>query len=166
MASTHDIQELDVSSILATQILTWIDEDEVETKGYVCVSVCEPVHSPVKVTGSYRRACRWGSCFLLNPCYNFNVQKAFWNSASASVASALTIFWWSTHVTTAPPSTERRRTLTVASGHPSTCRGSEECRRAAVHLWWALGPDAARDDSIYNPHLAFDSKLRPYPGSG
>uniref|UniRef100_A0A8C5CXB7 Dmx like 1 n=1 Tax=Gadus morhua TaxID=8049 RepID=A0A8C5CXB7_GADMO len=27
MASTHDIQELDVSSILATQILTWIDED-------------------------------------------------------------------------------------------------------------------------------------------
>lgn len=34
MASTHDIQELDVSSILATQILTWIDDDEVETKGY------------------------------------------------------------------------------------------------------------------------------------
>lgn len=33
MASTHDIQELDVSSILATQILTWIDDDEVETKG-------------------------------------------------------------------------------------------------------------------------------------
>uniref|UniRef100_M4APN4 Dmx like 1 n=1 Tax=Xiphophorus maculatus TaxID=8083 RepID=M4APN4_XIPMA len=33
MASTHDIQELDVSSILATQILTWIDEDEVESKG-------------------------------------------------------------------------------------------------------------------------------------
>ncbi|XP_028268952.1 dmX-like protein 1 isoform X2 [Parambassis ranga] len=33
MASTHDIQELDVSSILATQILTWIDEDETEAKG-------------------------------------------------------------------------------------------------------------------------------------
>ncbi|XP_049618495.1 dmX-like protein 1 isoform X2 [Syngnathus scovelli] len=33
MASTHDIQELDVSSILATQILTWIDDEEVETKG-------------------------------------------------------------------------------------------------------------------------------------
>uniref|UniRef100_A0A3B4Z0K8 Dmx like 1 n=1 Tax=Stegastes partitus TaxID=144197 RepID=A0A3B4Z0K8_9TELE len=33
MASTHDIQELDVSSILATQILTWIDDDEAETKG-------------------------------------------------------------------------------------------------------------------------------------
>ncbi|XP_075875590.1 dmX-like protein 1 isoform X2 [Nelusetta ayraudi] len=33
MASTHDIQELDVSSILATQILTWIDDDEVESKG-------------------------------------------------------------------------------------------------------------------------------------
>ncbi|XP_068165550.1 dmX-like protein 1 isoform X2 [Antennarius striatus] len=33
MASTHDIQELDVSSILATKILTWIDEDEAETKG-------------------------------------------------------------------------------------------------------------------------------------
>lgn len=43
MASTHDIQELDVSSILATQILTWIDEDETEAKGYVsslCVCVC------------------------------------------------------------------------------------------------------------------------------
>lgn len=33
MASTHDIQELDVSSILATQILTWIDDDDVESKG-------------------------------------------------------------------------------------------------------------------------------------
>ena len=33
MASTHDIQELDVSSILATQILTWIDDDEAESKG-------------------------------------------------------------------------------------------------------------------------------------
>jgi hypothetical protein len=33
MASTHDIQELDVSSILATQILTWIDDDtEAEAK--------------------------------------------------------------------------------------------------------------------------------------
>lgn len=43
MASTHDIQELDVSSILATQILTWIDEDEVESKGYesnlACLSI-------------------------------------------------------------------------------------------------------------------------------
>uniref|UniRef100_A0AAX7VQ19 RAVE complex protein Rav1 C-terminal domain-containing protein n=1 Tax=Astatotilapia calliptera TaxID=8154 RepID=A0AAX7VQ19_ASTCA len=35
MASTHDIQELDVSSILATQILTWIDDDEAEAKGSV-----------------------------------------------------------------------------------------------------------------------------------
>uniref|UniRef100_A0A672IQT8 Dmx like 1 n=1 Tax=Salarias fasciatus TaxID=181472 RepID=A0A672IQT8_SALFA len=33
MASTHDIQELDVSSILATQILTWIDDDDAEVKG-------------------------------------------------------------------------------------------------------------------------------------
>ncbi|KAL3062730.1 hypothetical protein OYC64_002514 [Pagothenia borchgrevinki] len=33
MASTHDIQELDVSSILATQILTWIDDEEAEAKG-------------------------------------------------------------------------------------------------------------------------------------
>ncbi|KAM9810580.1 dmX-like protein 1 [Neosynchiropus ocellatus] len=33
MASTHDIQELDVSSILATQIMTWIDEEEAEAKG-------------------------------------------------------------------------------------------------------------------------------------
>ncbi|XP_027023135.2 dmX-like protein 1 isoform X2 [Tachysurus fulvidraco] len=34
IASTHDIQELDVSSILATQILTWIDDEaEMELKG-------------------------------------------------------------------------------------------------------------------------------------
>ncbi|XP_043103136.1 dmX-like protein 1 isoform X3 [Puntigrus tetrazona] len=34
VASTHDIQELDVSSILATQILTWVDdENEAEVKG-------------------------------------------------------------------------------------------------------------------------------------
>ncbi|KAF7695264.1 dmX-like protein 1 isoform X1 [Silurus meridionalis] len=34
IASTHDIQELDVSSILATQILTWIDDEaETEAKG-------------------------------------------------------------------------------------------------------------------------------------
>ncbi|KAL0979806.1 hypothetical protein UPYG_G00189980 [Umbra pygmaea] len=34
IASTHDIQELDVSSILATQILTWIEDDaEAEVKG-------------------------------------------------------------------------------------------------------------------------------------
>ncbi|XP_072289928.1 dmX-like protein 1 [Eucyclogobius newberryi] len=33
MASTHDIQELDVSSILATQIMTWIDDDDAEAKG-------------------------------------------------------------------------------------------------------------------------------------
>ncbi|XP_048835403.1 dmX-like protein 1 isoform X1 [Brienomyrus brachyistius] len=32
IASSHDIQELDVSSILATQILTWVD-DEAENKG-------------------------------------------------------------------------------------------------------------------------------------
>uniref|UniRef100_A0A8C6LVA4 Dmx like 1 n=1 Tax=Nothobranchius furzeri TaxID=105023 RepID=A0A8C6LVA4_NOTFU len=34
MASTHDIQELDVSSILATQVLAWIDDDETETKTF------------------------------------------------------------------------------------------------------------------------------------
>ncbi|XP_039522136.1 dmX-like protein 1 isoform X1 [Pimephales promelas] len=34
IASTHDIQELDVSSILATQVLTWIDDEaEAEVKG-------------------------------------------------------------------------------------------------------------------------------------
>ncbi|XP_062854976.1 dmX-like protein 1 isoform X2 [Trichomycterus rosablanca] len=34
IASTHDIQELDVSSILATQIMTWVDDDaEMEVKG-------------------------------------------------------------------------------------------------------------------------------------
>ncbi|TRY64794.1 hypothetical protein DNTS_004401 [Danionella cerebrum] len=34
IASTHDIQELDVSSILSTQILTWIDEEqEAQLKG-------------------------------------------------------------------------------------------------------------------------------------
>lgn len=39
MASTHDIQELDVSSILATQIMTWIEDEEAEAKGYES-SVC------------------------------------------------------------------------------------------------------------------------------
>lgn len=35
IASSHDIQELDVSAILATQIYTWVDDDvEVENKGY------------------------------------------------------------------------------------------------------------------------------------
>ncbi|XP_063996764.1 dmX-like protein 1 isoform X1 [Pogoniulus pusillus] len=34
IASSHDIQELDVSSILATQIYTWVDDDvEIENKG-------------------------------------------------------------------------------------------------------------------------------------
>ncbi|KFV71155.1 DmX-like 1, partial [Dryobates pubescens] len=34
IASSHDIQELDVSSILATQIYTWVDDDmEMENKG-------------------------------------------------------------------------------------------------------------------------------------
>ncbi|XP_042303836.1 dmX-like protein 1 isoform X1 [Sceloporus undulatus] len=33
IASSHDIQELDVSGILATQFYTWVDDDEVETKG-------------------------------------------------------------------------------------------------------------------------------------
>uniref|UniRef100_A0A8C3C532 DmX-like protein 1 n=1 Tax=Cairina moschata TaxID=8855 RepID=A0A8C3C532_CAIMO len=34
IASSHDIQELDVSAILATQIYTWIDDDvEIENKG-------------------------------------------------------------------------------------------------------------------------------------
>lgn len=36
IASSHDIQELDVSGILATQIYTWVDDDtEVEAKGYI-----------------------------------------------------------------------------------------------------------------------------------
>uniref|UniRef100_A0A8D2MGG2 Dmx like 1 n=1 Tax=Zonotrichia albicollis TaxID=44394 RepID=A0A8D2MGG2_ZONAL len=35
IASSHDIQELDVSAILATQIYTWVDDDmEIENKGY------------------------------------------------------------------------------------------------------------------------------------
>lgn len=34
IASSHDVQELDVSGILATQIYTWVDDDtETETKG-------------------------------------------------------------------------------------------------------------------------------------
>ncbi len=34
IASSHDIQELDVSAILATQIYTWVDDDvEIENKG-------------------------------------------------------------------------------------------------------------------------------------
>lgn len=51
IASSHDIQELDVSAILATQIYTWVDDDvEVENKGYavsvsnitswLCISRC------------------------------------------------------------------------------------------------------------------------------
>lgn len=36
IASSHDIQELDVSAILATQIYTWVDDDtEIENKGYI-----------------------------------------------------------------------------------------------------------------------------------
>lgn len=36
IASSHDIQELDVSAILATQIYTWVDDDiEIENKGYM-----------------------------------------------------------------------------------------------------------------------------------
>lgn len=36
IASSHDVQELDVSGILATQIYTWVDDDiEMETKGYL-----------------------------------------------------------------------------------------------------------------------------------
>jgi hypothetical protein len=35
IASSHDVQELDVSGILATQIYTWVDDDiEMEAKGY------------------------------------------------------------------------------------------------------------------------------------
>uniref|UniRef100_A0A8C3PMV7 Dmx like 1 n=1 Tax=Calidris pygmaea TaxID=425635 RepID=A0A8C3PMV7_9CHAR len=38
IASSHDIQELDVSAILATQIYTWLDDDvEIENKGYVSI---------------------------------------------------------------------------------------------------------------------------------
>uniref|UniRef100_A0A6J0SL40 DmX-like protein 1 isoform X4 n=1 Tax=Pogona vitticeps TaxID=103695 RepID=A0A6J0SL40_9SAUR len=33
IASSHDIQELDVSGILATQFYTWVDDDEVDVKG-------------------------------------------------------------------------------------------------------------------------------------
>uniref|UniRef100_A0A672KKH7 Dmx like 1 n=1 Tax=Sinocyclocheilus grahami TaxID=75366 RepID=A0A672KKH7_SINGR len=33
IASTHDIQELDVSSILATQILTWVDDENEDLSG-------------------------------------------------------------------------------------------------------------------------------------
>uniref|UniRef100_A0A8C2SY78 Dmx like 1 n=1 Tax=Coturnix japonica TaxID=93934 RepID=A0A8C2SY78_COTJA len=51
IASSHDIQELDVSAILATQIYTWVDDDaEIENKGYafyvsnitacLCISHC------------------------------------------------------------------------------------------------------------------------------
>lgn len=65
---------------------------------------------------------------------------------SASAARALTTFWLSTRAMTAPPSTARRRTLTAASGRPSTCRGWEECRQAGVHLWWALNLN------LCNPH--------------
>uniref|UniRef100_A0A5F8GCU3 Dmx like 1 n=1 Tax=Monodelphis domestica TaxID=13616 RepID=A0A5F8GCU3_MONDO len=40
IASSHDIQELDVSGILATQIYTWVDDEiELETKGYVFIKL-------------------------------------------------------------------------------------------------------------------------------
>ncbi|KAJ7994355.1 hypothetical protein DPEC_G00265000 [Dallia pectoralis] len=48
MASTHDIQELDVSSILATQIMTWIEDDaESEVKGddFLVVQARDDFHS-------------------------------------------------------------------------------------------------------------------------
>lgn len=69
---------------------------------------------------------------VLLTCYSFT---AHINSASAPVVSALMIFWSSTHVMTVLPSTAQHRTLTVASGRPSTCRGLEEYRRAGVHPW-------------------------------
>uniref|UniRef100_A0A8D0FI42 Dmx like 1 n=1 Tax=Strix occidentalis caurina TaxID=311401 RepID=A0A8D0FI42_STROC len=46
IASSHDIQELDVSAILATQIYTWVDDDvEIENKGYTFYGTTPYTHS-------------------------------------------------------------------------------------------------------------------------
>uniref|UniRef100_A0A803VAD5 Dmx like 1 n=1 Tax=Ficedula albicollis TaxID=59894 RepID=A0A803VAD5_FICAL len=46
IASSHDIQELDVSAILATQIYTWVDDDmEIENKGYMFLGSTPYTHS-------------------------------------------------------------------------------------------------------------------------
>ncbi|XP_045693999.1 dmX-like protein 1 isoform X3 [Phyllostomus hastatus] len=48
IASSHDVQELDVSGILATQIYTWVDDDiEMETKGSEDFLV---IHAPDDLT--------------------------------------------------------------------------------------------------------------------
>uniref|UniRef100_A0A8C5U8D8 Dmx like 1 n=1 Tax=Malurus cyaneus samueli TaxID=2593467 RepID=A0A8C5U8D8_9PASS len=46
VTSSHDIQELDVSAILATQIYTWVDDDtEIENKGYMFFGTTPYTHS-------------------------------------------------------------------------------------------------------------------------
>ncbi|KAF4795583.1 hypothetical protein TURU_091880 [Turdus rufiventris] len=53
IASSHDIQELDVSAILATQIYTWVDDDmEVENKGADDFLVIHARDDLVNVQGS------------------------------------------------------------------------------------------------------------------
>ncbi|XP_062369453.1 dmX-like protein 1 isoform X7 [Cinclus cinclus] len=53
IASSHDIQELDVSAILATQIYTWVDDDmEIENKGADDFLVIHARDDLVNVQGS------------------------------------------------------------------------------------------------------------------
>ncbi|NXF25131.1 DMXL1 protein, partial [Rhodinocichla rosea] len=53
IASSHDIQELDVSAILATQIYTWVDDDtEIENKGADDFLVIHAHDDLVNVQGS------------------------------------------------------------------------------------------------------------------
>ncbi|NWI91743.1 DMXL1 protein, partial [Pitta sordida] len=53
IASSHDIQELDVSAILATQIYTWVDDDvEIESKGADDFLVIHACHDLVNVQGT------------------------------------------------------------------------------------------------------------------
>ncbi|NXJ65771.1 DMXL1 protein, partial [Rostratula benghalensis] len=53
IASSHDIQELDVSAILATQIYTWLDDDvEIENKGAEDFLVIHARDDLVNVQGS------------------------------------------------------------------------------------------------------------------
>ncbi|XP_012372214.1 dmX-like protein 1 [Octodon degus] len=60
IASSHDVQELDVSGILATQIYTWVDDDiELETKGYL-VAVGASLHDLTGAQDGSVRMFEWG----------------------------------------------------------------------------------------------------------
>lgn len=75
MASTHDIQELDVSAILATQILTWIDDDEAEAKRFCFFTCC-----------IYTRCTRCGLFCSVHPeWHQFNLFTLYTSAGKRSV---------------------------------------------------------------------------------